>query len=995
MRFRWIFSVLALLTIVFAANSGAQTGAGSPPQFTPEQIAKMPVKALPVRDFKLLSPNTGWVSTGNRLLFTTDNGAHWKDISPPVPAPSDPRDNKFSGVFFLDANTGWVVSAVDTNDTTPYGTDVGSDALLSSTTDGGATWTTMKLPRADTVRESGGGGSIAFSDRLHGWFDLGLTGNTAVQPAALFKTSDGGRTWQHVKGDPGVGVEIVALTEEDVWFAGGPDYKLYVTHDGANTVQEVPLSVPDGIPADDYPTYGLPVFTSGLNGYEEVMYTGGNGDKSAAVLFATGDGGRTWKPDRILSNLAESSAGSSVESAVAGSTWIVPFAASGQPPTLLKLHPNDRTEAPAHKSGGDFRRCSLSFLTPDEGWFNCSGRLSSTADGGATLTEITPRVRNGVLTADPVTPVRRIAVQPRTIKLPGKAKAAINSAASLDSPILISYVSGIDQHLGFDRTDVLPIPDMQAWWNSSPYYDVGIYLPGSPNRHNDRTLVGDRGQKWVDAVIGQGWGIIPIWFGLQAPCSAERFPHQFSASAKDAEAQGEEQATRAYASATALGLDGTIVYFDLEPYDSNRCGAAARAYIGGLVNEMHELVEGSSVGVYTDVFSAAIDSYNARPVPDDVWIYLNPGHRVTVWGLNQGRAGQMLRTALTDDMWPNKRRMHQYRIPTRSDPVIEQWGGAGPYNIDEDIVDATIVPGSGQKSLAVTASYTLVDDGPNSTTGLWGIANGVNNSGFQNGEAVGWSYNSPTTGGFTYSGGQAPTTTTLFYSGAIGTSLTGVNNLGQIVGTYDLGQVVEGNSQVISTNGLYARSKNATPETLNYDATYTYLNGINDAGWIVGNYTNDNVTFHCVLFKPDKKGAYSKANAIPFDVPGATSTWCPGINGLGQILVGWMAGDVLNEMVDDAEGGDLDTPANFSPMPNNDFEFLGINNNGQMIGDYDALLNGSELVYIQQESNVAGFYVLYGINDDAQMAGMLEEPIVEGVEGPTVGLILNVLPTQP
>jgi len=28
----------------------------------------------------------------------------------------------------------------------------------------------------------------------------------------------------------------------------------------------------------------------------------------------------------------------------------------------------------------DFNNCDLSFLTPDEGWMNCSGNLSSTID---------------------------------------------------------------------------------------------------------------------------------------------------------------------------------------------------------------------------------------------------------------------------------------------------------------------------------------------------------------------------------------------------------------------------------------------------------------------------------------------------------------------------------------------------------------------------------------------------------------------------------------
>jgi hypothetical protein len=268
----------------------------------------------------------------------------------------------------------------------------------------------------------------------------------------------------------------------------------------------------------------------------------------------------------------------------------------------MKLTPKSGTTDGAN-SDLKHNNCDLSFIRPDEGWMNCSGNVSSTIDGGATWTSITPHAHNGQLTIDPVTPVQRIPIKTKTTKIPGMAKAMLNLVSPADIPTQIPYVSGIDQHLGFDRTDVLPIPNMQKWWNSSPYYDVGIYLPGSPNRHNDKNLLGQQGLDWVDAAIGQGWGIWPIWFGLQAPCSEESFRHQFSAVPGKAEKQGEEQAILAYGSLTALGMDGTIVYFDLEPYDSNRCGAAARAYIGSFVNEMHGLVEGSSVGVYTDVYS--------------------------------------------------------------------------------------------------------------------------------------------------------------------------------------------------------------------------------------------------------------------------------------------------------------------------------------------------------------------------------------------------------
>jgi photosystem II stability/assembly factor-like uncharacterized protein len=188
----------------------------------------------------------------------------------------------------------------------------------------------------------------------------------------------------------------------------------------------------------------LPVFEDDLHGYEAVSYSGPKGTASAAVLFETKDGGRTWKPDRILSNLAE---GEVVATTVVDSTWVLPVAQQGVQPTLVRLHPNQRKTAPAHKGSGDFRRCRPSFVTPDQGWLTCSGALSSTADGGATWTTITPRTRNGVLTEDPATPENRTPVQTKAIPLPGSA----NAKPMLASPADGGIQGGISQHLaGFN-----------------------------------------------------------------------------------------------------------------------------------------------------------------------------------------------------------------------------------------------------------------------------------------------------------------------------------------------------------------------------------------------------------------------------------------------------------------------------------------------------------------------------------------------------------------
>ncbi len=449
MRFRWVFSVLASLAILFAVNLGAQTDARTAPQPTPEQLARMPVKALPVRDFKLLSSNTGWASTGHRLLLTTDGGTSWKDISPP-----NPRGDGYADVFFLNADTGWVLLSHQMQD----GENTGNNSweedwafYVASTTDGGSTWTEthVQMPSSATQTPSlSDGGSFTFADRLHGWLSLVNQSGSAFSFCSLLITSDGGRTWREAKGNPGFCGTIRAYPNGEIWVTGdsnpneeGDRKELIVSHDGANSFQRVFLPDPAVVVGYE-PTYGLPVLTDSLNGYEEVAYKGGKGDKSAAVLFATTDGGRTWHVDRILSNLAEISVGLKVDSAVVDSIWILPFAPNGSQPTLMKLHPKSGT-ADGANARLNYYNCGPSFVTQDEGWVNCSGSLSSTINGGATWTIIAPRARNGVLTTDPLTPLppskplKTFKIKTSAVGASGAAAAAMAAAEGISQ-------SGID-----------------------------------------------------------------------------------------------------------------------------------------------------------------------------------------------------------------------------------------------------------------------------------------------------------------------------------------------------------------------------------------------------------------------------------------------------------------------------------------------------------------------------------------------------------------------
>lgn len=1001
------FPVLAALTLLFALHAGAQgppvhpqpapAGASTPHQPTPEQIAKMPVRALPIKDFKLLNSGTGWASTGDRLLLTTDNGAHWKDISPP-----NPNQDNYASVDFLDADTGWVLLVGhpregECADEEPSERDWAFH--VASTVDGGKTWTEthVKMPSCDSgsVGPSlNDNGNLTFADKLHGWLMLEHQSGSAFSFGSLFTTTDGGRTWHESNENPDFYGDIRAYPNGDLWVSGGAggDNELAVSHEGRGGFKDVSLPAPKVIAPFDNPEYGLPVFTDSLHGYETVSYSTFKDSKSVLVLFESGNGGRTWKPDRILSNLYDRELISPI---VVGSTWIVPFAPKGSEPTLMRLLANERRAAADHKLG-DLTQCSLSFITSEVGWMNSHSGLSSTIDGGATWTSIAPRTRNGVLTTDPVTPLPP--QKPlKTIEIRPAAPKTVPTAANTSPRGGLG--SGIDQYLGFDNSTLPTINQMQTWRDSSPFYDVGIYLPGAISALPNPNL--DSG--WVITVSSQGWGIIPIWSGPQPPCTVEKHKNHFSADpANDYEAaknEGIEQAKKAYTSATALGLDGTIIYVDVENYYTAQCGAAAEKYMNGWVQEMHTLGGSGSGGVYGAIGDA--DDIKASGA-DDIYAPRSDG-AVTVWHMNHNaKLGKPdLSNNLSDDLgWTNKQRIHQYETDT-----WHIWGGVS-LHIDSDIVDARVVP-----ALGLNVRYPIFQAPMEADAGgLAGINNGVNisgnprrpapaNAGLLRGTFVGpYLQVSGLSGAFI----DSPTAGYASLNALSGQNVVvaGINNLGQVVGSDDTGGF------------LYTRGGNPPIMPIyGPNEGWAQPTSINDAGWILALTGDVNNIGICEIIKPPYTTAstvyfYSIGN-IPCAYPttyqaGEVYTWLNnwgdallGINGLGQI-----AGSSSSELVGSSEGvlrlGTqvfMDDVESGVPGPSDNLAILattqgidaliaaGINNNGQIAGTYSSdyswgdggdvgfFINtdGSYLTFPIVSADSAG--IVLGVNDDVQMVG--------------------------
>ena len=131
------------------------------------------------------------------------------------------------------------------------------------------------------------------------------------------------------EGAPAIEADILLVTPKECWLAGGPgSSELYVTRDGGKTFEHVELTAqPELAPRDADARYAPPTFIDRNRGFVPVTYTfggaaGGTAEKSAAVLFATEDGGRSWKPDRMLLNLAPIYGVIPSAMSIVDSTWV-------------------------------------------------------------------------------------------------------------------------------------------------------------------------------------------------------------------------------------------------------------------------------------------------------------------------------------------------------------------------------------------------------------------------------------------------------------------------------------------------------------------------------------------------------------------------------------------------------------------------------------------------------------------------------------------------
>jgi hypothetical protein len=262
--------------------------------------------------------------------------------------------------------------------------------------------------------------------------------------------------------------------------------------------------------------------------------------------------------------------------------------------------------------------------------------------------------------------------------------AALVAAAALGvlapGPGLVAAVAqpapGTFAGQGFDACTAPSSAAMDAWL-ASPYRAIGIYFGGSNRACTQPNLTAE----WVTHQQANGWRLLPVYLGRQAPCTTSNKKNLIDPA--QAAAQGRAEADAAVTAAGALGLSrGSVLIFDMEAYrtGNSACTTAVLNFLGAWTSRLHD--RGYFSGVYASIASGVTDLVGdyrspSRPHPD----YLDFAR----WDGTAGTANP----AIPAGYWSPHRRIHQYQ-----GGHDETYAGV-TINIDNDYVDVQPLPAPG------------------------------------------------------------------------------------------------------------------------------------------------------------------------------------------------------------------------------------------------------------------------------------------------------------
>ena len=267
-----------------------------------------------------------------------------------------------------------------------------------------------------------------------------------------------------------------------------------------------------------------------------------------------------------------------------------------------------------------------------------------------------------------------------TPKLRVVVRATALSHSATSNTVAVAVVLATPKVFTGEAFDHYTAPDlatMTAWSGTSPFGAAGVYI-GGVSRFD--TTQANLTSSWVASVTADGWKLIPIYMGSQAPCTTRTF--RMSTDPTEAAALGTAEAADAAAAAKALGMQpGSPVYLDMENYNvpsgDTTCAPAVLAYTRAWVKAVH--TKGYWAGFYSSSGSgikrmSAAATAGTTGLPDIIWFANWNGVDDTTESSNY----------LLPTQWTGHRRGHQYK-----GSHSETWGDVR-VGIDSNAWDAPV-----------------------------------------------------------------------------------------------------------------------------------------------------------------------------------------------------------------------------------------------------------------------------------------------------------------
>ncbi len=208
-----------------------------------------------------VTPSQGWLMADSGTWRTSDGGTQWRRIS----------TNLYDGLYFVDEQHGWISLAEED----------GQRGYI--TQDAGHTWQSCDAVLngdAPVPRQA------YFHTSQQGWAITSQTGKDRQTTYGIARTSDGGCRWQQVwisDEDPDERFSALHfINEREGWLAG--EYRLYHTTDGGKTWLHAP------IPTEEMQLSGL-YFADSNNGW---IIAAPKTDDTTGV-YRTTNGGKRWQ----------------------------------------------------------------------------------------------------------------------------------------------------------------------------------------------------------------------------------------------------------------------------------------------------------------------------------------------------------------------------------------------------------------------------------------------------------------------------------------------------------------------------------------------------------------------------------------------------------------------------------------------------------------------------------------------------------------------------